>query len=374
MKIKIDREPLSRILTFLLPGIPGKSIVAVDQLVLFSIRGDKCNIRITNAGCEMTGSVTVESKEDIDFSCTLHRLARTVSHFPDGEVNIYTKENDLGYIGSVELKPEGKRNRYKIACFKPSDFPKWKIELENPLIRFTLPMREFFDRMKITGQNIQANNPSAAFSNITLLKDVNGKLALLTGDNLIMGKMTLPADIPESFIVDKILSKLMSTLNYDGECKISLNKGDLHLEFAGLTLACKMIDNKIPDYLPLFENEPDNKFTVTKEDMMKSLTRISAYNEDDNRVRLTIQEGNILRIFARDKKNNEAEEMIDILNDHDLEFDVAMSHVLLREALSAMKTDTAEMCITTSKQQIFLKPSGENKHNQIWMFAPFGKV
>jgi DNA polymerase-3 subunit beta len=372
MKIKINKDALNKALTFLYPGIPSKAIQAAAEWVLFEIKGDKCTIRISNAACEMTAFVRSESDGDCEFACPLHRVHRTVSNFPDGEVNITTKDNDLGFIGSIELRPQGQRKKYKIACFPAADMFKWKTDEDRVVKDLKVPMREFYEKMKIVSNNVQANNPVMSFANITLFRNDKGNLSLLTGDSLIIGKMDLPAEIPKSFIVDRTIAKLVSGLNDDGECTIEISDSNFYLNYAGLSLACKMIDTKIPGYQKLFDNEPEKKFTVTKEDIMKSLTRIAAYNDDTNKVNIQIIEGNSLRIYANDG-NNEAEEIIDILNDHDVELNVNMSHVLLRQAMGSIKADAVEIGISNGKHQVFLNPAAGNKENQTWMFAPFGK-
>ena len=370
MKIKINKDPLNKALSFLLPGIPSKSIIMVDQQVLFSIRGENCTLRISNPACEMSAFVKVESEGDVDFACPIHRIQRTVANFPEGVVNITTKDNDLGFIGAIQMRAKGVRNTYKIACYTPEHFPQWSPQNDS-IVNITVPMREFHDKMKITSLNIQANNPNTAFANITLFQNDQGGLSLLTGDNLIVGKMDLPAKIPKSFIVDKVLARLTAGMNFEGDCNISIDESQLVLSHSGLALACKMVHKKVPGYQPLFDNEPEDKFTITKDEIMKSLTRVAAYNDDTNRVKLEIIEGNSLRIYAYDG-NNEAEEIIEILNEKNLELNVNMSHVLLRQAMSAVKADTIEMGMSKGRQQVFLTPAGGNKENQTWMFAPFG--
>jgi len=372
MKLKINKDSLNKILSFLNTGIPTKSIVPVDQRIMFSFSAeeDRCDIRISNSYVEMSAYIKVDVEEDIEFCLPAHMITRTVATFPDGEIQITPKYNkDGGDLNAIALKPEGQRKSYKIACFPPGDFAKWNVKEEG--FSVDISMSELSEKLKVIGSNVDASDIRPQFANIQMIQQ-DGKMSFISGNNILIGQLVTDIDIPEGRIIPRELAKYVSLFSDSASCTITITENYLILKYGSINISCRMIVGKVVNYDRLFKEENESHFSVNRDDLLGALIRLGIYSNEENKMTITT-EGDLMKMYVA-HGGNEGEEVIDIVNPEGIALDVDLNYQVMRTSVSNCKSEDITISQSTNKdfKNIFIRPLTNSK-KELWMFAPFGR-
>ena len=338
MKLKINKDSLNKVLSFLNTGVPANPIIPIEGMVLFSLKAseDKCTIRISNSMVEMSAYLKVECEEDIEFCLPAFMISRTVSTFPDGEIQIEPKYNkETNELAAISLKPEGQRKKYKIACYPPGDFASWDVQ-EGPDFSVKISMKELNEKLRIIGSNVDTKDIRAQFSNIQMIRQ-DGKMSFISGNMIMIGQLVTDVDIPEGRIIPKEFAKYISLLADSAECEIYFSKNYLVLNHGSINIVCRLVDGETVNYQRLFNSEPDESFELLREDLLGSLIRLGAYSDEENRINIKT-EGDLMTLFVS-HGGNEGEEMIDIQNPNNLTLNVNLNFAVMKSAVQHCKAE-----------------------------------
>ena len=372
MKLKINKDSLNKILNFLNTGIPSKQIIPIEGMVLFSFDSKecKCTIRISNATVEMSAFLKVEAEEDFEFCVPIHMITRTVSTFPDGELQIEPVYNEkTETLCAISLKPEGQRKRYKIACFPQRDFASWDVKEEEGFT-INIGMNELSEKLKIIGSNVDTREIRPQFSNIQMIRQ-DGKMSFISGNSIMIGQLVTNVDLPESKVIPRELAKYVSMFTDSSECQIKFTESYLILTYSSVKIVCRMIDGRVVNYQRLFDAEPEHSFELLREDLLGALVRLGVYSDEENKININTK-GDLLTLFVS-HGGNEGEEVIDVVNPHNLELDVNLNYQVMRSSVSNCKSEkvTISQVQREDFKNVFIRPAGLK--NELWMFAPFSK-
>lgn len=373
MKLKINKDSLNKVLNFLNTGIPSKIIVPVESMVLFTFEAaeDRCTIRISNSGVEMSAYIKVECEEDIEFCVPINMISRTVATFPDGHVQIepkYNKETEA--LSAISLKPEGQRKRYKIACYPPGDFIKWPVPEEHDF-SVKISMKELSEKLRIIASNVDTKDIRPQFSNIQMIQQ-DGKMSFISGNVVMIGQLVTDIDIPEGRIIPQALAKYVSMFTDGSECEMKFTDNHIILEYSSIRIITKLIEGKVVDYTKLFVAESDKEIEIVREDLLGALTRLGIFSDEENRIDITT-EGDLMHMYVSNG-DNEGEETIDIQNPTNRALDVRINYQLLKTSVSNIKSDNITLSQSEHEnfKNIFIRPTKDSK-KELWMFAPFVK-
>jgi DNA polymerase-3 subunit beta len=122
----------------------------------------------------------------------------------------------------------------------------------------------------------------------------------------------ISSDKTASFILPKKpLTILKNNINDDAEVKLEFNDTNALFTFNNITIICRLIDGKYPNYDAVIPKENPNKLTIDTDDLLSSIKRVSIYaNKTTHQIRLKIA-GSELQITSEDLDfANKAEERL----------------------------------------------------------------
>tara|TARA_B110000444_G_scaffold242114_1_gene259132 strand:- start:457 stop:1269 length:813 start_codon:yes stop_codon:yes gene_type:complete len=122
----------------------------------------------------------------------------------------------------------------------------------------------------------------------------------------------ISSDKTASFILPKKpLTILKNNINDDAEVKLEFNDTNALFTFNNITIICRLIDGKYPNYDAVIPKENPNKLTINTSDLLSSIKRVSIYaNKTTHQIRLKIA-GSELQITSEDLDfANKAEERL----------------------------------------------------------------
>jgi DNA polymerase III sliding clamp (beta) subunit (PCNA family) len=299
-------------------------------------------------------------------------MENTVMNFPEGDLKITTtRSEDDRYTKSIHLSPEGQRKKYKVACDPyENDFPHWpKEETPEVLVKFKTNIKEFQERVKLTGQNVDPQDPTQVYQNISLVNN-DGKIKFVAGNSHLCLGVDSQFEIQDNVVIPALVSKCISQLTESGEADITVTDKILYLKYANLEMKLKMYEMVAPPYMTLFHQEPEKGITVDRLELLGALRRMMGVGMKTHRLVMECVEGSLKLYSANDDFGHEGEEFIDFEGEG--KWMVGANCLYMKNAMSSSKADKVHIKVVGDGSQIkpiFVCPEGDSIPVK-WLIMP----
>lgn len=359
MKFIVNTNQLLNKLQSVSGTIVSKPVIPILDHFLFDITDKKLTITGTDLETTMSTTMEVQSDENVRIAVPSKMCMDTLKELPNQPVTftISTEKN------TIELKSEF--GRYKLVGQNADDFP--KIPESNAENSFSIPSgvlsssiaQTIFSsgndelRLSLTGVYVQLYRDNAVF----VATDANRLVKV--------ERVDVKPGLETSFILPKkALNLLKSNLPQDDSAtQVDFNESNAFFTFGDLSLICRLIDERYPDYQAVIPEENPNKLTINRTEFLNSIKRSSIYgNKTTNQVNIKIT-GSELTIHAEDiDLSNEAVERLGCdYTGEDME--IGFNSRLLIEMLQNLSTPDIIIELSSPSRAGIILPS-ENVENE----------
>jgi DNA polymerase-3 subunit beta len=277
--------------------ISANTVLSVLEDFLFELRGNTLTLTATDLETMMRVQMEVNDAEGEGRICIPSKiLTEYLKNLPEQPITFNINDKEL----SVEMSSDV--GKYKIGGEKADDFPKEPAAVDTTT--FTIPSITLIECI---------NKTLFAVSSDTLRPAMTGVFFELAADNLTLvstdahrlvqlRRNDVQCPVKDGFVVPKKpLQQLRATLPPD-ESPLQLAYNGSHLFITGerLSLSCRLIDARFPDYKAVIPVDNPYRLTINRGDFVSALRRVSIFaNKTTNQVVLDIN-GNTLQISAQD--------------------------------------------------------------------------
>lgn len=359
MKFIVNTNQLLNKLQSVSGTIVSKPVIPILDHFLFDITDKKLTITGTDLETTMSTTMEVQSDENVRIAVPSKMCMDTLKELPNQPVTftISTEKN------TIELKSEF--GRYKLVGQNADDFP--KIPESNAENSFSIPSgvlsssiaQTIFSsgndelRLSLTGVYVQLYRDNAVF----VATDANRLVKV--------ERVDVKSGLETSFILPKkALNLLKSNLPQDDSAtQVDFNESNAFFTFGDVSLICRLIDERYPDYQAVIPEENPNKLTINRTEFLNSIKRSSIYgNKTTNQVNIKIT-GSELTIHAEDiDLSNEAVERLGCdYTGEDME--IGFNSRLLIEMLQNLSTPDIIIELSSPNRAGIILPS-ENVENE----------
>lgn len=362
MKFSTSSSDLLKQLQIVAGAIGSNPVLPILEDFLFSIDGNKLTIAASDLETSITTSLEIQSDNNGTVAIPGKILLETLKALPDQPVTISVDDETF----AIEITSA--YGKYKLAGENGADFPK-------------IPEPESVDFVNIPATvltNAIANSLFAT-SNDELRPAMTGvffqvdfkKLTFVATDAHKLVKYVFKeanSEVSTSFIVPKkALQLLKGVLPSGDDIKLSFNKANAFFHFGDVSLVCRLIDARYPDYNAVIPTENPNIVTVNRSDFQSSLKRIAIYaNKTTNQVVLNISPGS-LNVSAQDLDfSNEATEQLVCGYDGD-SMSISFNAKFLGEMLNVMDNDEVKLELSTPTRAGLIVPGEPDEQIDILM-------
>lgn len=277
--------------------ISANTVLSVLEDFLFELSGNTLTLTATDLETMMRIQMDVNDAQGDGRICIPSKiLTEYLKNLPEQPITFTVNEKDL----SIEISSDA--GKYKIGGEKADDFPKEPAPGETT--NFTMPSIALIESI---------NKTLFAVSTDTLRPAMTGVYFELATDNitfvstdahrLVQFRRTdINCPTQEGFVVPKKpLQQLRATLPADdSQLQLSYNSSHLFINSARLSMSCRLIDARFPDYKAVIPADNPYKLTINRADFISALRRVSIFaNKTTNQVVLEIN-GNALQLSAQD--------------------------------------------------------------------------
>ncbi len=279
--------------------ISTNSVLSVLEDFLFELKGNTLTLTATDLETMMRVTLDVNDAQDSGRICIPSKiLLEYLKNLPEQPVTFTINEQEL----SIEIASDA--GKYRIGGEKADDFP--KEPAPDDATSFTMPSIALTEGINktlfaVSTDTLRPQMTGVYFEmapeSITFVSTDAHRLVQYRRDDV-----ACPVTETQGFVVPrKPLQQLRSTLPADEtQLRISYNNSHLFVQTDKLSMSCRLIDAKFPDYKAVIPTDNPFRLTVNRTDFISALRRVGVFaNKTTNQVVLDIN-GNELQISAQD--------------------------------------------------------------------------
>ena len=306
MKFIVNSSTLLKELQKLNGVISTSNTLPILDNFLFEIEDGKIKIIASDLETTMISEITTESSSNGQITIPSKILIDTLKTFSNQPLTFLVDEETKG----IEISSEN--GNYKLAGQDAKEFPKVP-ELSSSssfLISSSVLLNAINKTLFASGNDELRPVMSGVFcelseENITFVATDAHKLVKHT-------RSKITSNSNSSFILPKKpLSLLKNNIDSDSDLNIDFNETNVKFSLDNITLICRLIDGKYPNYDAVIPKDNPNKLVINKDELLNSIKRVSIYaSKTTHQIRLKIA-GSQLQITSEDLDfANKAEERL----------------------------------------------------------------
>jgi DNA polymerase-3 subunit beta len=344
--------------------ISSNTVLSVLEDFLFELRGNTLTLTATDLETMMRVQMDVNDAQDDGRICIPSKiLTDYLKNLPEQPITFSINEADL----SIEMSSDV--GKYRIGGEKADDFP--KEPAPGDTTSFTLPSISLLESI---------NKSLFAVSTDTLRPAMTGvyfelspeKITFVSTDAHRLVQFTrtdVNCPAQDGFVVPKKpLQQLRATLPADNTLlELSYNSSHLFVKSPRLSLSCRLIDARFPDYKAVIPLDNPYNLTINRGDFVSALRRVSIFaNKTTSQVVLDIN-GNALQLSAQDIDfSYEGKEMLSCqYNGEDMK--IAFNAKLMIEMLNNIDGAEIQLDLSTPTRAGIFRPIDKVENEDVLM-------
>lgn len=344
--------------------ISTNTVLPILEDFLFDIEGGKLKVSATDLETSMTTSLDVESKENGRIAIPARILLDTLKNLPDQPLTFTVDDKTL----SVEITSEN--GKYKLAGENGNDFP--RIPTPEDVKKAELPSETLMRAIANTAFAVSNDELRPAMTGVLFEFGTDGLSFIATDAHKLVRYKRKDASASEeaSFIVPrKALGLLKGSLPDDQQVKISYNSSNAFFDFGNVSLICRLIDARYPDYNAVIPTDNPNTLTIGRSDFQNSLKRIAIFaNKTTHQVILKIT-GSDLHISAQDLDfSNEASERLNCLYQGE-DMEIGFNARFIIEMLTVLESNEIRLELSTPTRAGIITPIEQAENEDVLMLV-----
>tara|TARA_B110000444_G_scaffold97749_1_gene92781 strand:- start:48 stop:1166 length:1119 start_codon:yes stop_codon:yes gene_type:complete len=306
MKFIVNSTALLRELQKLNGVISSNNTLPILDNFLFDINSNNMTIIASDLETTMMSTISIEADVDGKITIPARILIDTLKTFSNQPLTFIVNTETFGIEMSSEM------GNYKLAGQNANEFPK-------------TPKLNSSSTTTIKGDILAnaINKTLFASGNDELRPVMSGMFCELSTEQITFvstdahklvkhTRTDISSDKTASFILPKKpLTILKNNISDDADIKLEFNDTNALFTFNNITIICRLIDGKYPNYEAVIPKENPNKLTIETASLLSSIKRVSIYaNKTTHQIRLKIA-GSELQITSEDLDfANKAEERL----------------------------------------------------------------
>ena len=307
MKFIVSKSEIYDQLQLISGVVVAKPIIPILGNFLFDINDGILTISASDLQTTMTTLIKVDATENAKITVPSKLTLDILRSLPDQPLTFTLDEK------TETLEINSGNGRFKIGCFSAADFP----EIPAPTADNSLTIQSSA-LLKAISRTINASGTDELRLNLTgiLFELKTDHINFVATDANRLVKYTrndVTSEVEHTFILPKKPASLLKSAlkNDNTPVRIDFNNENAFFNFGDIYLACRLIDERYPDYNSVIPKENPNLLQIDRSDFLDSVKRISILsNNTTHQIRLKIK-GSDLIISAEDfDQSNEGHERL----------------------------------------------------------------
>lgn len=331
---------------------------------LFEIQDGRLTVSASDLETTMRTSMEVEAKEDGKIAVPAKLLLDVLKTLPEQPCTFSIDNSNF----AIEIAYDNGKS--KMVGFNGDDFPR-------------VPAIENANSTRISGEILsRAINKTLFATGVDDLRPVmSGVYCQFSPENITFvatdahklvrfTRTDSQATGSSSFILPKKpLNLLRANLKGDEEVQLDFNESNAVFSFNEITLICRLIDGKYPNYEAVIPKENPNVLIIDRQQFLSSIKRVSIFaNKTTHQIKLKLA-GSELSLSAEDLDfSNEANERL-TCNYDGVDMEIGFNSRFILEMLNNIDTTEVKLEMSEPSRAGLLKPVDSNENEDILMLV-----
>lgn len=364
MKFSVKSNDLQKSLAKIIGVVPTRSTLPILENLLFDVNKNTLKITATDLEVSMTVSMEVKGIEDGTIAIPGKRLNDTVRALPDTMVMLHADvENNR-----ITMKTDN--GEYALTGESSDEFPSApQFKEEKNLEVDAAALQHMIGRALFA---VSSDELRPAMMGV-LLQILPSEFRAVSTDGHRLVKITSTAftspELTRDIVVPAKALTLVEKLVAEGSNAISINATHILFTFGSTSLTSRLIEDKYPNYESVIPLENDKRLIVNKDELLRSVRRVSLYsNSTTHQVRFSLRT-NELTITAEDIDfGTEAKEVIvcDYAAD---DMDIGFNSTYVIDVLSHIDHEEAAFRFSSSTRAAIVEPHVQRDRELVIMLV-----
>jgi len=277
--------------------ISSNTVLSVLEDFLFELKGNSLTLTSTDLETMMRVQLDVNDAQGDGRICIPSKILMDyLKNLPEQPITFNISESDL----SIEMSSDV--GKYRIGGEKADDFP--KEPAPGDATSFNMSSMALLESINKTLFAVSGDTLRPAMTGVYFELAKKGITFVSTDAHRLVrfNRSDVSCPTAEGFVVPKKpLQQLRATLPADdSQLTLSYNSSHLFVTSNRLSMSCRLIDARFPDYKAVIPADNPYKLIINRNDIMSALRRVSIFaNKTTNQVVLDIA-GNSLQLSAQD--------------------------------------------------------------------------
>lgn len=324
---------------------------------LFELNNNELTVFATDLEITMSTRITgVESKSDGSITVPAKMIIDILKTFPEQPLTFTVNKENL----SIDIASD--YGKYKLTGHDAAEFPK-------------VPKIEGGTNFSVDGSMLYRAISKTLFAaaNDDIRPVMSGVLFQLSGDNVTFvatdshklvrfTRTDIKPGNDASFIMPKKPLKLLQNIfaAADEPVTVEYNNTNAYFQAGNVSLICRLIDGKYPNYVAVIPFDNPNKMTISKQALLGTLRRVAVFaSASTNQVKFAIT-GSELTISAEDLDyQNEATERLTCSYDGE-DLEIAFNSKFLIDILNNADTEEIVLEMSMPNRPVIILPTKES--------------
>ncbi|OIZ99660.1 DNA polymerase III subunit beta [Rickettsiella grylli] len=354
MQFTINREILLKPLQLVTAVIERRQTLPILSNLLIRLNERNLSLLGTDMEVELAGRITLEKPgQSGTTTAPARKLMDICRSLPEESELKFQQKGDKLYL-------QCGRCRFNLSTLPATDFPISEALDNHPeQAKFVLSPKGL--RSLIESTNFaMAHQDVRYFLNGMLWELDRGSLRAVATDghrlalNVKEANITVDNNqiiVPRKAIYE--LSRLLSDEENDS-LTIFLTKNQLKVAMQDYTFTSKLIDGTFPDYDRVIPKSGDKIFEIDRDLFKASLLRVSVLSNDKHKSVCLELRRNLLRIFANNLEQEDAEDYLDIAY-HGKDISIAFNINYLIDVLNSLPAGPVKITLTSAEASVRLE-------------------
>ena len=366
MKFIVSSNTLLKQLQAISGALNNNNTLPILDNFLFEVKDQTLTASASDLETTMTTRINLEKGDDGSVAVPARLLLDTLKTFPDQPL---TFDVDSGNFG-IEIHSDN--GKYKLSGQNGEEFPKIPA-LDNPS---TMDMEAgtLFNAINKTIFATINDELRPVMAGVYLQLSKEGCTFVATDAHKLVRyiRTDTKSDREAAFILPKkpltLLKSLLSGI--EAPVKIEYNDTNAFFQVEEVSMICRLIDGKYPNYEAVIPKENNKRMTIDRMSLLSSIKRVSIFsNKTTYQVRMKIA-GSELNISAEDLDYaNEAKERLGCQYEGE-DIEIGFNSRFLLEMLTNLESDEVILEMSTpNRAGILLPASGDDEHENVLMLV-----
>lgn len=365
MKFSLSSAELKAQLQMISGAIGSNQMLPILEDFLFRIEGEQLTITATDLETTISTTIAVQADKNGLVAIPAKILLDTLKALPEQMITLNVDEESFG------VQITSAYGKYKLSGEDGNDYPRLP-EPEDASV-LEVPAKVLAKGIQKTLFATSSDDLRPAMTGVFFNTSHEGLTFVATDAHKLVRYLFkgVGENAGASFILPKKALNLLKNVLPAGDdlIKVSFTKANAFFTYDNISLICRLIDARFPDYNAVIPNNNPNKLNISKQDLQNSLKRIAIYaNKTTNQVVLNIGEEK-LNISAQDLDfSNEADENLPCHYDGD-DLKIGFNAKFLIEMLNVLDGDEVSLTLSTPSRPGILTPSVSNENEDLLMLV-----